>query len=204
MGVLDTRWGLVLLNYSGIDEQLWFWDGRSIRSKKYPDHLLDLDHRDVTDNECGRVLLYPQFHGYEYQRWKVEGDEIISQFRNLRLDVKRSRDGIGALVGCYKRNGGLNQKWSLRYVNEVQEPANVLDIPNPHELVQEIPENRGTPNNCLVCLNQTQNTYAMVPCGHAFLCDDCSRNILMDVGGFGKICPLCRRRANGRFKIFCN
>ena len=45
--VLDGRLGMGVMIWEncGFDTQLWFWDGESIRNKKHPSHVLDLDHR---------------------------------------------------------------------------------------------------------------------------------------------------------------
>jgi len=95
------------------DTQLWFWDGSAIRSKKHPDYVLDLDHADHSNTGWGRVLMWPDHHGYENQMWKYEGNELICLYENLRLDVKNSYDRDGGIVGCTQGNNSLNQKWSI-------------------------------------------------------------------------------------------
>jgi len=96
------------------DSQLWFWNGSTIRSKKHPGYVLDLDHADHSNTGWGRVLMWPNHHGNENQMWKYEGDELICLYRNLRLDVKNSYDRVGGIIGCAKRNNSLNQKWSIK------------------------------------------------------------------------------------------
>ena len=57
-------------------------------------------------------------------------------------------------------------------------------------------ESRSTTSNtnlCVVC-NETPSIYAIVPCGHYCLCEDCS--------GSCDLCPLCRGNKQSLLKIF--
>jgi len=111
IGIGVTIW--TKFNHNLDDSQLWFWDGSTIRSKKHPGYVLDLDHADHSNTGWGRVLMWPNHHGNENQMWKYEGDELICIYGNLRLDVKNSYDRVGGIVGCARRNNSLNQKWSI-------------------------------------------------------------------------------------------
>ena len=81
--------------------------------------MLDLDLRDprsgyaMSKNDWGPVSIYPHYHGGENERWKVVGKEIVSDYKNLRLDVQFGNDHNGTLVGCTKKTGLINQQWKL-------------------------------------------------------------------------------------------
>ena len=98
--------------FHGLDNQLWFMDETSIRSKKYPNKVLDLHMENYKNRGFGDVFLHP-FHGGPNQRWKLEGDNIISYYQGLRLDIKQSNYDDGALVGGYRNTSNINQKWSM-------------------------------------------------------------------------------------------
>ena len=53
--------------------------------------------------------------------------------------------------------------------------------------------NISNPNLCVVC-NETPSIYAIVPCGHYCLCEDCSSSC--------NFCPFCRGNKQSVLKIF--
>ena len=103
---------VLMWSFHGLDHQLWFMDEKSVRSKKYPDKVLHLHTENYKNRGFGNVILHP-FHGGPNQRWKLEGDNIISDYQGLRLDIKQSNYDDGALVGGYRNTGNINQKWSM-------------------------------------------------------------------------------------------
>lgn len=103
---------VLMWSFHGLDHQLWFMDENSVRSKKYPDKVLHLHTENYKNRGFGNVILHP-FHGGPNQRWKLEGDNIISDYQGLRLDIKQSNYDDGALVGGYRNTGNINQKWSM-------------------------------------------------------------------------------------------
>ena len=103
---------VILWSYHGKDNQLWFWDDDNIRCKQFPEKVLDLHMANYEANNWGNVYLHPYNTGNN-QRWKAEDDQIISSYKNLRLDVKQSSTSDGALVGGYRNHGGVNQRWTL-------------------------------------------------------------------------------------------
>ena len=52
---------------------------------------------------------------------------------------------------------------------------------------------------CVICMGPKNGFYALVPCGHASLCEDCCKKITKDK--FGK-CPTCRKPCKSHMKIF--
>jgi len=51
---------------------------------------------------------------------------------------------------------------------------------------------------CNVCLRKRDVTFALIPCGHAGLCATCGDKI----GKVGMTCPVCRRKIEGKMRIF--
>ena len=51
---------------------------------------------------------------------------------------------------------------------------------------------------CIICCQPRQETYALIPCGHANLCRDCARHFIEEYTG----CPICRTEINDLMQIF--
>ena len=123
---------VLMWSFHGLDNQLWFMDEKSIRSKKYPNKVLDLHMENYKKRGFGDVFLHP-FHGGPNQRWNLEGDNIISDYQGLRLDIKQSNYDDGALVGGYRNTSNINQKWSMNpkeriyFIVKGKASGNVLD-----------------------------------------------------------------------------
>ena len=123
---------VLMWSFHGLDNQLWFMDEKSIRSKKYPNKVLDLHMENYKKGGFGDVFLHP-FHGGPNQRWNLEGDNIISDYQGLRLDIKQSNYDDGALVGGYGSTSNINQKWSMNpkeriyFIVKGKASGNVLD-----------------------------------------------------------------------------
>lgn len=123
---------VLMWSFHGLDNQLWFMDEKSIRSKKYPNKVLDLHMENYKKSGFGDVFLHP-FHGGPNQRWNLEGDNIISDYQGLRLDIKQSNYDDGALVGGYGSTSNINQKWSMNpkeriyFIVKGKASGNVLD-----------------------------------------------------------------------------
>ena len=123
--VVDARFGIVLTDFHNSDHQLWFKTGQTIRPKNHPSHVLDLDYINADQNGWARILLWPNYHGGPNQRWKIKNDEIVSQYKGLRLDVKASSlhgDTTSSsredpILGCNVRNAKSNHKWTIWYPN---------------------------------------------------------------------------------------
>lgn len=101
-----------MMSYHGGDNQLWFWDDDNIRSKKFPDKVLEIDMNEYKTNTFGKVYLN-SFHGGNNQRWKWEGDDLSSKYKQLRLDIKGRDTADEATVGGYTNTGSPNQQWSF-------------------------------------------------------------------------------------------
>ena len=105
-----------MYDYHGKDNQVWFFDENSIRSKKYPDKVIDLHMSDYKNSNDGWGKIYlNDYHGGENQRWKIGGDKILSLHQDLPLNIKGQRTHDGALVGCYKKTSAfnINELWSI-------------------------------------------------------------------------------------------
>ena len=48
------------------------------------------------------------------------------------------------------------------------------------------PEESGSWNECAICFDERNGTFALQPCGHASLCEACCRRLV------GSRCPMCR------------
>jgi len=69
-------------------------------------------------NPWGQVSLYGIPHGEKNQKWKIVDGKIICNHDDLRLDINMTSGfhgdiGIGANVGCAKRNDAENQQWEI-------------------------------------------------------------------------------------------
>ena len=101
-----------MMSYHGCDNQLWFQEDDNIRSKKFPDKVLEIDMNEYKTNNFGKVYLN-SFHGGNNQRQKWEGDDLSSKYKQLRLDIKGSDTADEATVGGYTNTGSPNQQWSF-------------------------------------------------------------------------------------------
>jgi len=115
-------------------KQLWFWDRDIdgdfyIRSKAYPTKILDLNRTDFHHKgifwKAGNVSLYHSAHQYSNQKWKIIDGEIVCKYENLRLAISEDnqypvKSTNGYNVGCFEKNGGLNQKWEIMVLDQNQ------------------------------------------------------------------------------------
>ena len=68
---------VLMWDYHGQDHQLWFWDDECIRSKKYPEKVLDLYMSDYVIDGWGKVYL-GSYNAGENQKWNVENGRLVS------------------------------------------------------------------------------------------------------------------------------
>ena len=54
------------------------------------------------------------------------------------------------------------------------------------------------PKNCVVCYEERNGTFALLPCGHAKICETCCVKTVEET----KTCPLCRGNVSKYQKIF--
>jgi hypothetical protein len=94
------------------DNQFWFWDGSTIRSKKYPNKVLDFHFYGWKQRGLGKVYLYDH-HGKPNQRWKLVNGELILEYQKLRLTQK---DGLK--ICCESSDAEKNQKWTLEVTSK--------------------------------------------------------------------------------------
>ena len=90
--------------------------------------------------------------------------------------------------------------------NQGQTPSDVAFQNKAQEVVKVIiqHETRATDrelNNCIICFNARNGTFAFLPCGHARTCEDCCKNILQPANPNPE-CPTCRQQVTIYQKIF--
>jgi len=114
---------VILWDFHGGENQLWYFEGDVLRNKAYQDRVLDFHWGDFERNDWGKVYLHNDFHGGHNQRWQMlrNGEIVCKGFANqvrhdLRLDVFESSIDNGARVGVYHANGQKNQAWTIRNV----------------------------------------------------------------------------------------
>ena len=64
----------------------------------------------------GKVSLYHIPHGGDNQKWKIVDGNVICKYQDLRLDIAMGSGGpggVGANVGCCKKNYKMNQQWEI-------------------------------------------------------------------------------------------
>ena len=55
-----------------------------------------------------------------------------------------------------------------------------------------------SPNDCIICCQTKEGSFALVSCGHANLCNNCGQHFLNEE----KPCPICRTPINSIMQIF--
>ena len=78
-------------------------------------------------------------------------------------------------------------------VSSTNDEAKIACSPNPNDLELE-----DVDNECTICFCIRENTFAIIPCGHATFCEDCSLRLCNDT----KRCPTCQTPTTGRLRIF--
>jgi hypothetical protein len=63
---------IVMWTYSGTDNQLWYWDKDSIRSKEYPEKVLNLNIANFDSYGWTKVSLQT-YDGGNNQIWNIDG-----------------------------------------------------------------------------------------------------------------------------------
>ena len=74
---VTSQSSITLENYDMKTEQLWFWDGETLRSKMYTDRVL-------TSYWNRDKIEIAEFTGKSQQRWSFRDDLIVSKFENLK------------------------------------------------------------------------------------------------------------------------
>ena len=97
---------VALRTYQGNDNQAWFWDEMSIRSKAHPGNVLDLHMYNYEKNGKGNVYLH-SYNGGDNQCWQFANESLVTSYKNLHLDIKGSR------VFGRPAEHTLSQMWSM-------------------------------------------------------------------------------------------
>lgn len=70
---------VLISSYNESDSQLWFWDDKNIRSKKFPDTVLELNHIDHEIDSIYWVKVFlNRFNDDKAQRWKFNRGKFFS------------------------------------------------------------------------------------------------------------------------------
>ena len=97
---------ITLAEFIEREDQLWFKDIDSIRSKSYPDKAITLNNDWI--GEISQVHLENHSHLVQTQNWKFTNDgEIVSTNYYLQLTV------IGSKLYCGPSSYGHKEKWLL-------------------------------------------------------------------------------------------
>ena len=129
----DPSWApdypVIMWDYNGGNNQLWFWDGNLLRNKYYYNKVLTIStedyHKvDVCSMNWGKVYLSETVTGGNNQRWNFhyyghEIVEIINNYNSLRLDVCNNNQNIKARVGGKLKNDGDEQFWKFIYIEPI-------------------------------------------------------------------------------------
>jgi len=59
--------------------------------------------------------------------------------------------------------------------------------------LRDLPKNQIPVDYCVIC-QENEKSVAFVPCGHFCICEKCSMGIV--------ICPICRSKCSGKYKIY--
>ena len=92
-----------------------------------------------------------------------------------------------------------NGKAPLDIANDNAESALLADYLSQLQNEDTTKETVTNKDPCIICMGPKNGFYALVPCGHASLCEDCCKKITKDK--FGK-CPTCRKPSKSYKKIF--
>ena len=105
---------VVLKTYTGKNNQLWYWDDYTIRSKKYPHAFLQIHVSEYERFGWGKVYISPKRSGNNYL-WNFEANQLSFEYKNLKLDIKNNPT-YDVAVSPGHGNGIKYQKWSLTLV----------------------------------------------------------------------------------------
>ena len=98
--------------YSGSDSQLWFWDGRSIRSKEYPSKVLDVKLTNKKD-KIGAEVYLNDYNGSPSQNWRHLDDQFISDSEGKKLITGTDKSEIPKVVACKNCFPDTGSKWAF-------------------------------------------------------------------------------------------
>ena len=104
---------------------MWFWENQSLRSKKYPGKVVDINK----SHSWKKISLY-SYHGGSHQKFSFVDDEIVSDYLSLRLYVHGSQE-----VGARSKTGNIKEKWILKTSGEWSLTINICilsDFSNGH------------------------------------------------------------------------
>ena len=111
---------VIMWEYHGGDNQLWFWDDDNIRSKKFPDKVLQVD-RGEGGFDYGSANLATFVAGNYLQKWTAPEDQDLIEGvrRPRRRDIPPilcaetfSTTNGTRVIGC-QVNGQRNDKWTF-------------------------------------------------------------------------------------------
>ena len=126
---VTSQSSIALENYDMKTEQLWFWDGETLRSKIYTDRVL------TSYRNRGKIEI-AEFTGKSQQRWSFRDDLIVSKFEDLK-----ARYSEGYIVAS-KNIGSMSfdHLWSITISHDFftiwnKKYGTVLDVRSSMEVV---------------------------------------------------------------------
>ena len=70
---------------------------------------------DVTQKKQAPSAIAWNRHGRDNQKWRMEGDQIISKLNGLVLEISRGRRQAGEDIALWPKHGKSNQAWKITY-----------------------------------------------------------------------------------------
>ena len=130
---------------------------------------------------------------------KGASPNIANNEKNVPLHFANSKELVELLLNNgaktdFKNNKDQTPK-DLAFQNNVQEVVELLIQHETRAADKEL-------NNCIICFNPKNGTFAFLPCGHAKTCEDCCKNILQSPTNSNSECPTCRQPVTIYTKIF--
>ena len=129
---------------------------------------------------------------------KGASPNIANNEKNVPLHFAKSKE----LAELLLKNGAKTELQN----NQNQTPKD-LAFQNKLQEINELMiqyETRATDkelNNCIICFNLKNGTFAFLPCGHAKTCENCCKSILQPANQQHE-CPTCRQPVTNYHKIF--
>ena len=95
--------------YHGQENQRYFWDDRNLRSKRYPNQVLD-----IKAGSGNRLEVYfTGYNGSPSQNWRHVRDEVISDKQSRKLSLKNyvNKEAHRRVIACATCDSTENVKW---------------------------------------------------------------------------------------------
>lgn len=131
-------------------------------------------------------LIRRRWDDYETQEKKIE----IAKYLIENGADANARDQDNKTPFDYADDDGNFEL--AHYLLEVKKNAELQNLP---------PTGNGL-DDCVICLTPKIGIYAVMPCGHASLCEPCWYKLKMGYHDHGNRCPTCRKSIRTFSKIY--